>query len=69
MGTVQEIKVGDWISFRSSGLVQRGKVIGVDDETYAVQLADLSGESLISGASAPLAKGDHLRKVPPPDEE
>ncbi len=39
----EEIKVGDWISYRMSGLAGRSKVVGFDGEPYTVQHDGWSG--------------------------
>ena len=33
----EEIKIGDWIRYSVSGLPSRGKVVGLNSETYTVQ--------------------------------
>ncbi len=39
----EEIKVGDWISYRMSGLAGRGKVADFDGEPYTVEPEGWSG--------------------------
>lgn len=59
----EEIRVGDWIRFRSSGRVQRGKVVGMDRETYTIQPEGHSGGVTVVG------RGGDEKKIAPPEEE
>jgi hypothetical protein len=62
----EEIKVGDWISYSVSGLPSRGKVVGINGETYTVQPEGLGpGQVAVVGRS----EGDGVKKVAPPKEE
>lgn len=56
----QEIKVGDWISFKSSGLQMQGQVVEVESDSYSVKM---------QGGIYPVGRGegDDIRKIPPPD--
>jgi hypothetical protein len=56
----EEIKVGDWISYRVSGLKDRGKVVHSDGESYTVLV---KGQS--HGQLAVIGK-DGVEKIAPP---
>lgn len=58
----QEINVGDWISFKSSGLQMQGKVVQVESDSYSVKM---------QGGIFPVGRGegDDIRKIPPPEGE
>ena len=55
----EEIKKGDWVSYPEG----EGKVVGVDDDGYDVRLKGLTTGIVF------VAKGQHVMKTAPPEEE
>ncbi len=58
----EEIKVGDWISYRVGGLEDQGKVVDYDGESYTVQPKGWgSGQVTVVGK-------DGVKKIASPEE-
>ncbi|WP_119066263.1 hypothetical protein [Rubrobacter indicoceani] len=57
----EEIKVGDWVSFKSSGFKNEGKVTKVEEGSYRVEIPSDG-----SGVYVDVPKGPKVSKVDPP---
>lgn len=57
----QEIKVGDWISFKSSGLQMQGQVIQVESDSYGLKMQ--------GGGTSTVGRGEgaDIRKISSPE--
>lgn len=58
----EEIGVGDWISFKSSGFKNEGKVTKVEEESYKVEIPSDG-----SGVYVDVPKSPKISKIDPPE--
>ncbi len=56
----EEIRVGDWIRFKSSGFTNEGKVTRVEDDSYGVEIPSDGSDVYVS-----VPKGPKVSKIDP----
>ncbi|AHY45639.1 Hypothetical Protein RradSPS_0356 [Rubrobacter radiotolerans] len=59
----EEIKTGDWVSFKSFGFTNEGRVVKVEDGSYSVEVPTGATSVYVD-----VPKGPKVRKADPPQE-